>query len=73
MKDEILAEGDKEFQKKCLDKMMGFKKSGVTIVFVSHSMEDIKRICDRVMWIEDHRIKMTGKAYEVVEGYINEK
>ncbi len=71
--DEILAVGDMEFQKKCLDKMMGFKKSGVAIVFVSHSMEDIKRICDRVMWIEDHRIKMTGKAYEVVEGYINEK
>ncbi len=71
--DEILAVGDMEFQKKCLDKMMGFKKSGVAIVFVSHSMEDIKRICDRLMWIEDHRIKMTGKAYEVVEGYINEK
>ena len=71
--DEILAVGDMEFQKKCLDKMMGFKKSGVAIVFVSHSIEDVKMICDRVMWIEDHRIKMTGKAYEVVEGYINEK
>lgn len=71
--DEILAVGDIKFQIKCFDKMMGFKKSGVTIVFVSHSMEDVKMICDRVMWIEDHRIKMTGKAYEVVEGYINEK
>ncbi len=71
--DEILAVGDIKFQKKCLDKMMGFKKSGVTMVFVSHSMEDVKQICDKVMWIEDHRIKMTGKAYEVVKGYINEK
>lgn len=54
--DEILAVGDMEFQKKCMDKMMGFKRSGVTMVFVSHSMEDVKGICDRVMWIEEHKI-----------------
>lgn len=68
--DEILAVGDMEFQKKCLDKMMGFKKSGVTIVFVSHSMRDVKKICDRVMWIENHSIKMTGQPDVVIEGYI---
>lgn len=67
--DEVLAVGDMEFQKKCLDKMMGFKKSGVTIVFVSHSMLDVERICDRVMWIEDHCVKMTGKPKEVIAGY----
>ena len=62
-----------EFQKKCLDKMMGFKKSGVTIVFVSHSMEDVKMICDRVMWIEYHSVKMIGKPVEVVAGYSQSK
>lgn len=67
--DEILAVGDSEFQKKCLDKMIGFKKSGVTMVFVSHSMEDVKRICDRVMWIEEHKVKMVGEPKVVAESY----
>lgn len=67
--DEILAVGDMEFQKKCIDKMLGFKKSGVTIIFVSHSMADIERICDRAMWIENHNVKMIGKPKEIVEGY----
>lgn len=67
--DEILAVGDMEFQKKYLDKMMGFKKSGVTIGFVSHSMGDIRRICDRVMWIDNHSVKITGEPEEVVASY----
>ncbi len=69
--DEVLAVGDNEFQKKCLDKMMGFKKGGVTMVFVSHSMEDVKKICDRVMWFEEHKIKMVGEPEVVVRGYID--
>jgi lipopolysaccharide transport system ATP-binding protein len=67
--DEILAVGDMEFQKKCIDKMTGFKKRGVTIVFVSHSIPDIIRICDRVMWIENHSVKMIGKPEEVIAQY----
>lgn len=67
--DEILAVGDLEFQKKCIDKMMGFKKSGVTIIFVSHSMPDVKGICDRVMWIENRTVKMLGKPEEIVGAY----
>ena len=67
--DEILAVGDLDFQKRCIDKMMGFKKSGVTMVFVSHSMPDVKRICDRVVWIDDHIIKMTGIPDNVVSAY----
>jgi lipopolysaccharide transport system ATP-binding protein len=67
--DEVLAVGDIEFQKKCIDKMMEFKKSGVTMVFVSHSMEDVARICDRAMWIENHNIKMIGEPKEIVEDY----
>jgi lipopolysaccharide transport system ATP-binding protein len=67
--DEILVVGDMEFQKKCIDKMMGFKKCGVTIVFVSHSMSDVKRICDRVAWIDDHTIKIVGNPTDVVSVY----
>lgn len=67
--DEVLAVGDMNFQKKCLDKMSSFKKRGVTMVFVSHSMADVERICDRVAWIENHTVKMIGKPKEVVVSY----
>lgn len=68
--DEILTVGDINFQKKCLEKMLNFKKNGTTIVFVSHSMEDIKKVCDRVMWIENRNIKMIGEPEVVVSNYI---
>jgi len=67
--DEVLAVGDMEFQKKCLDKMMSFKKSGVTMVFVSHSMEDVEKICDRVIWIDNRSIRMAGSPKDVVLHY----
>lgn len=67
--DEILAVGDSGFQKKCIEKMMGFKKNGVTMVFVSHSMTDVQRICDRVMWIENHTVRRIGQAGAVVAEY----
>ncbi len=67
--DEILAVGDMEFQKKCIARMTDFKRKGVTIVFVSHSMSDVKQICDRVAWIENHTIKMIGNQADVVSGY----
>jgi lipopolysaccharide transport system ATP-binding protein len=68
--DEILAVGDLNFQQKCMDRMMSFKKNGVTMVFVSHRMEDVLRMCDRVAWIEDHRIRQLGSADEVVGQYL---
>ena len=70
--DEMLAVGDNAFQKKCLKKMLEFKEKGVTMVFVSHSMDDIKMICDRVIWIKDHKIKQIGTPEEVVENYIQD-
>jgi lipopolysaccharide transport system ATP-binding protein len=67
--DEVLAVGDLEFQKKCIDKMVSFKKNGVTMVFVSHSMIDVEKICDRVAWIENHNIKLLGKTPDVISSY----
>ena len=67
--DEVLAVGDIGFQKKCINKILSFKQNGVTIVFVSHNMQDIKNLCDRVMWIEDHSIKMIGSPDEVIKAY----
>ncbi|WP_340690505.1 ABC transporter ATP-binding protein [Hydrogenobacter thermophilus] len=68
--DEVLAVGDVNFQKKCLRKMEEFKNKGVTIIFVSHSPEDIRSICDRVMWIDNHTVRYIGKAEEVLEEYL---
>ncbi|MFN3813110.1 MAG: ABC transporter ATP-binding protein [Aquificaceae bacterium] len=67
--DEVLAVGDISFQKKCLERMMEFKYRGVTMVFVSHSMDDVKMVCDRVMWIEGHRIFRIGRPEDVVDEY----
>lgn len=68
--DEILAVGDLSFQKKCTERLEYFKKNGVTMVFVSHSMEDVTGLCDRVMWIEGHTVRMIGPPQQVVEAYI---
>lgn len=68
--DEILAVGDLAFQKKCTDRMMGFKKRGVTMVFVSHSLKSAVELCDRMMWIENHTVKMIGNPREVADGYL---
>ena len=69
--DEVLAVGDMEFEKKCLQKMKNFKKDGVTMVFVSHSMAHVEAMCDRVAWIENRSIKLLGKPAEVIAGYSN--
>lgn len=67
--DEVMAVGDKEFQKKCMDKMREFKTSGVTIVFVSHRMDEVEAICDRVLWIDGQGVRMDGPPEEVVPAY----
>lgn len=67
--DEVLGVGDIRFQKKCLDKMMTFKDSGVTMVLVTHSVASVINICDRAMWIENHQVRMMGDPTEVVEAY----
>lgn len=68
--DEVLAVGDIAFQNKCIKTINKFKEKGTTILFVSHSMTDIVKICDRVVWIEDHKVKMIGQAQEVTEEFI---
>ncbi|MFD1802241.1 ABC transporter ATP-binding protein [Mixta tenebrionis] len=68
--DEVLAVGDIAFQNKCINTINDFRKKGTTILFVSHSMEDVIRICDKVVWIEEHKIKMIGDAGEVTTAFI---
>lgn len=67
--DEILAVGDIAFQKKCLDKIQGFREKGITIVFVSHSMPSVQQICHRVALFENHRLAKLGDPAEVTKTY----
>jgi len=69
--DEILAVGDIAFQEKCVKKIKEFRENGVTILLVSHNLNDITTLCDRAMWIENHKIKAIGDARQVVEMYKN--
>lgn len=67
--DEILAVGDQHFQEKCMDKMIELKKSGKTIVFVSHSASAVKFLCDRAIWLKDGCVAMDGKTEDVLKEY----
>lgn len=70
--DEILSVGDEHFQNKCYEKMRDLKNQGKTMVFVTHSMQTVKQLCDRAVWLCDGTIKMDGPTEEVVDEYIKE-
>jgi lipopolysaccharide transport system ATP-binding protein len=71
--DEVLAVGDITFQKKSLNKMRDVSQSGRTVLFVSHSMNSITRLCDRVIWMRDGEIVKDGEAGQVVSDYLHEQ
>ena len=68
--DEILAVGDQHFQDKCFNKLQELKKSDKTIVIVSHSLESIKKLCNRAIWINQGHVQMDGEANKVIEEYL---
>lgn len=68
--DEILAVGDASFQKKCFEKLKAVKESGTTIVIVSHSMDQMYKICDRLIWIENGVIRDEGVPKFIGEAYL---
>lgn len=67
--DEILSVGDEAFQNKCLDRIAEFRKKGSTIIYVSHNMTQVERMCRRVGWLDHGRLKMIGDAEDVIEAY----
>lgn len=70
--DEILSVGDEHFKAKCIKRIMGFKQSGVNILFVSHSMSEIKRLCDKVLWLDKGNMRMFDEPQLVTESYLKE-
>jgi lipopolysaccharide transport system ATP-binding protein len=70
--DEVLAVGDLSFQRRCLNRMNDVAQTGRTVIFVSHQMTAIRRLCNRTIWLEAGRIKDFGPTGEVVARYESE-
>lgn len=68
--DEILSVGDEHFQNKCIEKMLELKNEGKTMVFVTHSMESVKKLCSRAVWLYNGNIQMDGNSEEVIKKYV---
>jgi lipopolysaccharide transport system ATP-binding protein len=70
MVDEVLAVGDARFQKKCLNKMEDISHSGRTVIFVSHNMSAVTRICQRAILLEEGRVVASGESHDIVSAYL---
>ena len=70
--DEILAVGDHSFQRRCLDRLDALRARGVTTVFVSHSLEQVQRLCPRAIWMSDGQVRADGEADSVIGMYLDE-
>lgn len=67
--DEVLSVGDAAFQEKSKRRMMELMSGGTTVLFVSHSLDQIREMCDRVVWLDHGKVKMYGDTQEVCDAY----
>ena len=67
--DEILSVGDAQFQEKSRKRMLELMGGGTTVLFVSHSLDQIREMCNRVIWLENGTIKMMGNTKEICDAY----
>lgn len=67
--DEVLSVGDANFQEKSKRRMMDLMGGGTTVLFVSHNLDQIREMCDRVIWLDHGTVKMCGNAQEVCDAY----
>jgi ABC-type polysaccharide/polyol phosphate transport system ATPase subunit len=67
--DEVLSVGDLHFQKKSTDRILNFKERGKTIVFCSHELYHIARLCDRVIWLKGGKVQSNGDSLNVIQEY----
>jgi lipopolysaccharide transport system ATP-binding protein len=69
--DEVLAVGDAEFQERCLESVREAARAGTTVLFVSHDMDAISRLCNRALWLDGGRVAALGAAPDVIAAYEN--
>ena len=67
--DEVLSVGDASFQEKSRNRMLELMSGGTTVLFVSHSIEQVKEICNKAIWIDRGHVRMIGEAEEVCDAY----
>ena len=70
--DEVLAVGDAAFVPKCLDRINDFRRREKTILFVSHDLATVEKICDRVVWLKNGRVQTIGEARRVIDAYLQD-
>ena len=67
--DEALSVGDEAFQKKCMERMDEFRQRGVTIFFVTHSLDSVGTLCPRAYWLENGQVRASGPTEAVIKAY----
>jgi ABC-type polysaccharide/polyol phosphate transport system ATPase subunit len=70
--DEVLAVGDAAFRRRALEALRRLIAEGKTVLFISHDMWNVRRLCSRILWIEDGRVRAHGPAGDIAERYMNE-
>src|SRR4029078_8812421 len=70
--DEVLSVGDEEFSAKCVAKMQEMKYRGVTLVFVTHQLDQVRNLCDRALWLDRGQVEAIGDPVRVVDHYLQE-
>jgi ABC-type polysaccharide/polyol phosphate transport system ATPase subunit len=70
--DEVLSVGDEEFSAKCVAKIQEMKYRGVTLLFVTHQLDQVRKLCDRALWLDRGEPKAIGDPMRVVDGYLQE-
>jgi ABC-type polysaccharide/polyol phosphate transport system ATPase subunit len=70
--DEVLAVGDEEFSAKCIAKIQEMKYRGVTLVFVTHQLDQVRNLCDRALWLDHGQVEAIGDPVRVVDHYLQE-
>jgi lipopolysaccharide transport system ATP-binding protein len=68
--DEVLSVGDFGFQRKCLDRISEFKRSGCTILLISHDLAQVEELCDEVIWLQQGHLAAHGDPKAVVDQYV---
>ncbi len=69
--DEVLSVGDEVFQRKCMDRIDDLMRRGKTIIFVSHSLDQVRYVCTDAIWLDHGRVRAAGRSPEVVQAYLD--
>lgn len=70
--DEVLSVGDIKFRQKCMQRMQEMLSGGTTLIYVSHNMDEVRRLCDHAVWLDKGHVRMIGDTKEISDAYVAE-